>query len=152
MEQKPTAAFVLSLLGGIFVLLGGLIWAVVGTIIAFMSGLGFLLYAFVIFGIIMIAGAAMMYSAPSSAKTWGIVVLILGIFSLIGISTTLGGILAIIGGALAIGWKPSTEAPPPPPTYAPGVRGEKITRICPQCGRVIAEDLKYCPHCGKQLG
>lgn len=28
---------------------------------------------------------------------------------------------------------------------------EEIKRICPQCGRVIKEDVKYCPNCGKEL-
>jgi heme/copper-type cytochrome/quinol oxidase subunit 2 len=28
---------------------------------------------------------------------------------------------------------------------------EEIKRICPQCGRVIKEDVKFCPYCGKEL-
>lgn len=39
-----------------------------------------------------------MNSTPESARTWGIVILILGALSLFGLTTTLGGILAIIGG------------------------------------------------------
>ena len=109
MSEKPTAPFILSLIGGIFVLLGGLVWALVGTILAFFSGLGFLLYAFLIFGIVIIIGAAMMFNAPSSTRTWGIVILVLGILSLFGVITALGGILAIIGGALALGWQPSKQ-------------------------------------------
>lgn len=27
----------------------------------------------------------------------------------------------------------------------------KITRVCPQCGRVLDEDAKFCPRCGKEL-
>jgi hypothetical protein len=118
MEEKPTAAFVLSLLGGIFALLGGIVLAIFGTIIAlFTLGAGLILYIFPIFGIIIIIGSIMMYSNPKSAKMWGIIVLILGIISLIGIFTTFGGILALIGGILAIVWKPSApmNAPPPPP-------------------------------------
>ena len=48
----------MSLIGGILVLLGGLIWAALGTLIAFFfAGLGFLLWAFLIFGIIIMIGA-----------------------------------------------------------------------------------------------
>lgn len=28
---------------------------------------------------------------------------------------------------------------------------EAVKRICPNCGRVIKEDVKFCPHCGKEL-
>jgi len=31
-------------------------------------------------------------------------------------------------------------------------REKPVTRMCPQCGRVVALDLKFCPHCGKTLG
>lgn len=118
MEEKPTAAFVLSLIGGIFVLLGGIWWAIVGAIIAiFTAGAGAILGIFAIFGIIIIIGSVMMYNQATSAKTWGIIILILGIISLIGIVTAFGGLLSIIGGILAIVWKPSAPAisPPPPP-------------------------------------
>jgi hypothetical protein len=118
MEEKPTAAFVLSLIGGIFILLGGIWLAIVGAIIAiFTAGAGAILGIFAISGIIIIIGSAMMYNQATSAKTWGIIILILGIISLIGIVTAVGGILSIIGGILAIVWKPSAPAtsPPPPP-------------------------------------
>jgi heme/copper-type cytochrome/quinol oxidase subunit 2 len=32
-----------------------------------------------------------------------------------------------------------------------GPREEGVKRICPQCGRVVKEDVKFCPHCGKEL-
>jgi hypothetical protein len=116
-SEKPSTAFILSLIGGIFVLLGGLIWAAIGTFIAFLSfGAGFLLYVFLIFGIIIIIGAFMFNSKPASARTWGIVILLLGIFSLFGVITALGGILSIVGGALALSWSPRQQPPPAPPT------------------------------------
>ncbi|TFH25175.1 zinc-ribbon domain-containing protein [Candidatus Bathyarchaeota archaeon] len=46
---------------------------------------------------------------------------------------------------------------PPPQNYAPppqqqwGQPQQPITRICPNCGRVVQENLKFCPNCGKQL-
>jgi hypothetical protein len=99
------------LIGGILVLLGGLIWAAVGTLIAFffVAGLGFLLWAFLIFGIIIIIGAVMINSNPSSPHSWGVVILILGVLSLFGVVTALGGILAIIGGTFVLTWKPKPE-------------------------------------------
>jgi len=32
-----------------------------------------------------------------------------------------------------------------PPAAAP------ITRVCPNCGRVVSPEVKFCPHCGKEL-
>ena len=143
MSEKPTTAFIISLIGGIFVLLGSLIWATLGTFLALLVGFGFLLYAFLVFGIIILIGALMINSNPRSAHTWGIILIILGIFSLVGITTTLGGILSIIGGALAVSWKPTSssgfESPPPPPA---------ASNFCPTCGgplRYVAEYQRwYC--------
>jgi hypothetical protein len=115
-EEKPTIAFLLSLIGGILVLLSGLALGAFGTLIAiFMFGAGFVLWIFPILGIVIIIGAIMINFIPSSAEAWGLVILIVGIISLIGIVTALGGLLSIIGGILAIVWKPSTRVTPPPP-------------------------------------
>jgi hypothetical protein len=115
MSERPTTAFIISLLGGIFVLFGGLLWAVVGTIVAiFTFGAGFLLYAFLLFGIIIIIGSVMINNNPKSARIWGVVIIVLGVISLIGVVTTLGGILAIVGGALALSWRPPVQSPSAP--------------------------------------
>jgi len=115
MGEEPTTAFKLSLIGGILVLLGGLIWAWIGAgiaieygLIIFVYGPGVLLWAPLMFGIIIILGSVRMYSAPDSVRVgWGIVIVILGAFSIFGFTTTLGGILR----ARAIVWKPSSEEP-----------------------------------------
>jgi hypothetical protein len=129
MSEKPSIAFIISLLGGIFIIIGGLIWAAVGTLLAMFFGLGFLLYAFLVFGIVILIGALMINSNPRYVRTWGIVILLLGIFSLVGITTTFGGLLAIVGGVLALAWKPMREpdAPIPP---APS----EVTSFCTTCG------------------
>jgi hypothetical protein len=115
MEEKPTGAFILSMIGGIFVLLGGLVLGALGTVIAiFTYGAGFVLWIFALFGIVIIIGAVMIESYPSSARAWGVAILILGIISLIGIVTALGGLLSIIGGALAMAWNPSRRNALPP--------------------------------------
>ena len=131
MSEKPTTAFALSLLSGLMILVGSILWTMLGTLLAFFFGLGFLLYAFLFFGIIILIGAAMMYMNPRSTRMWGIVILLLGLFSLVGVTTTLGGVLAIIGGALALAWNPTRTAasmPPPPPTdtgaYCPTCHGQ----------------------------
>jgi len=66
-------------------------------------------------------------SRGMSGVLWLIIVLITGIIGLI--------IYLIVR---------KEKAPPGPPA-------EKITRVCTSCGRVVAPDIKFCPHCGKEL-
>ena len=128
MGDKPTAAMVLSLIGGICVIFGGLAIAFLGSLVSSFGYLanggsngGTIVTAFgvvgMIMGLVMIVGGFMLYSKPSSAKMWGIIVLILSILSWI---TALGGfvigfILGLIGGILAITFKSAPSASPSPP-------------------------------------
>jgi len=162
-EEKPSTAFILSLIAGILIVVGG----VVGSVFMGMMGswyggwsgmmgpgmMEFPWWGFgmafgitgLVIGIIVILSAIMLDSRPKEHKTWGIIILVFSILSIIG---GMGGfgiglILGIIGGALAISWQPS---PPIPPT-APHVTG----RFCPQCGKAVSGDAKFCPHCGKEI-
>ena len=134
MAEKPTAAFALSLIGAIFILLGGLamlaIGAIAGTAFTLAGlgdfGLGF--YAIgalgLIWGIITLYGAIMINSTDKSrVRTGAILVLVFSIISWFG---TFGGffigfLLALIGAILGLTWNPSTTestgkpAPPVPP-------------------------------------
>jgi hypothetical protein len=91
--------------------------------------------------LVILIGAIMLYQNPDSAHTWGIVVLVMSILSAV-------NILGLIGGILAMTWKPSQ----PPPTVPAPSSGSTIfgtgRRICPQCGRTLNRDVKFCPHCG----
>lgn len=132
MAEKPTAAFVLSLIGGILILIGGISSAIIGAICGamisslepvvpaatFIGGLIILsTIVGVIFGIIVIVGAVMINKAtPSSVRNGSILVLVFSILSLIFSNGGffLGFILGLIGGILGLVWKPSP--PPPAPT------------------------------------
>jgi hypothetical protein len=183
-QNKPTAAYILSLLGGIFGLLGSLAFIAFGAlaylalssftdIYGYYTGTGGLfgwgwatLIGFgawmLITSILIIVFAGKLKSNPMEHSKWGALILV---FSIIGV----GGLLAFIGGILALVYKPIPVSgypqqgyPPqgyaPQPQYAPqgyqqpqsGFQ-QPITRICPNCGRVVAENLKFCPNCGKQL-
>jgi hypothetical protein len=154
MHGKPTTASILSLIGGILVLLIGTYWAFLAAIglwllssganasSDFLTGpwvLWILLFyihllAPFVFGILIVYGATKMMGNPDSAKTCGIVILIPGMFLFLGetviptllrgvisgsfgmtfdffyVTTTLGGLLATIGGALALTWKPDNKS------------------------------------------
>ena len=134
-EEKPTAAFVLSLVGGILILINGLVLAALGAILAlFFPAAGILLAALgLVFGIIVLLGAIMLWTQPGQHKTWSIVVLVFSILSLvIGGGFIIGFILGLIGGILGIVWKPSMAA----------------ARTCTRCGRQVSLEYNVCPHCG----
>lgn len=118
MPERPTAAFVLSLIAAIFILLNGLVVVALGALLfAFFPGLGMVLAAVgMIFGIIVLIGAIMLYARPEQHTAWGVVVLLFSIFSLvIGGGFVLGFILGLVGGILGIVFKPT----PPMPMMAP---------------------------------
>lgn len=98
----------------------------------------------VLLGIATIAVAVMIYRTPSRHQLWGALVLTFSVLSWV---TSIGGLvigflLGIIGGVLAVTWKPGVAAPAPP---------SQITRICPNCGTVIEKDARFCSYCGKSL-
>jgi hypothetical protein len=113
-NDKPTAAFVLSLIGGIFIVLGGIVEAAIGSFFTLFSfGLTGAVVVLgvvgIILGVVIIAGSAQINSNPErSHVTWGAIILVISIVS---IFAGMGGffigfILALIGGILAIVWKP----------------------------------------------
>lgn len=120
MAEKPTTAFVLSLIGGIFVLIASLLILAAGGIIGgFFPLFGGIVMIFGILGllsaVLIIIGAAMINSSePGKVKTGSIIVIVFSILSLFfaGGGFFIGFILALIGGILGLTWKP----PPPPVT------------------------------------
>src|SRR5881296_3838202 len=132
MAEKPTAAFVLSLIGGIFILLGAIVVmalaSVIGSLMLIGGGDPALAYIYgavgLIFAILVLVGAIMLWTKPQQHVMWGVVVLLFSLFSII----TTGGffiglILGLIGGILGIAWKPpapmSGMAPPMMPPSMP---------------------------------
>jgi hypothetical protein len=182
-ENKPTAAYILSLLGGIFGLLGSLAFIGFGALAyaAYNSAISDFGYGFydsmfgwgwatllgfgiwmLITSVLIIVFAGKLRSNPLEHSKWGALILV---FSIIGV----GGLLAFIGGILALVYKPRMMGAYPQPGYPPQgyppqqayppqgyppqqpAYQQPITRICPQCGRVVAENVKFCQNCGKQL-
>jgi len=168
MGDKPTAAMVLSLIGGLFVIFGGAALAFAGSVIGSFNVTGAasasntvlaLGIVGVIMGIIMVVGGFMMYSKPTSAKMWGVIVLILAIISWV---TAIGGffigfLLGLIGGILALTFKP-TMAPgamPPPMMSSSMPMGSapmgSMGMTCKNCGASIPAGATRCPSCGANL-
>jgi hypothetical protein len=128
MAEKPTAAFVLSLLGSIFIIIGGLIYAVIFSIIGGVfdfigfGGLGAMAMIMgvlgIVWGILTLVGAILMNSEDKGrVRTGAILVLIFSILSWFGAAggIFIGFLLGLIGSILGLTWNPPRYETPPPP-------------------------------------
>src|SRR3972149_1584527 len=112
MRESSITAFVLALIGGICVLVGGIWLTIAGAFtIPIYGGKSLALGIFAAIGILIIISSIISYRKPS-AKKWGVVALILGISSIVSLlllrSTSsitalpaIGGVTSIIGGIFA---------------------------------------------------
>jgi hypothetical protein len=113
MPKKATIGFALSLVGGILILLRGIVRIVAGDVITFvgsdevrhrfLAGLALNVIGgvAVVFGIIIILGAYLIYSRMEVAG--GAIVLIFSLLSIfVGSGWLIGLILGVIGGILAL--------------------------------------------------
>lgn len=174
-QNKPTAAYIVSLIGGIIglivsifvtLVLGVLAWFTAG---AYDYGYGygydympdlsgfFIVYIalgvwMLITSILVIVFARRLNANPMQHTKYGIYIII---FSIIGV----GGLLGLIGGILALAYKPIPVGaapqygqqqpyygPPPQQAYPPPQQAQP----CPQCGTMVQPGVKFCPNCGKQ--
>lgn len=138
-EEKPLAAFILSLIGGVFILLSGGMRSIMGYYgfggmmsgywgygmmggygwgygpgFGMMRGYGYggmFGLAGVLFGVAVIVSALMLYNNPVNHAKWGMVILIFSVLSVFGGAMAglgIGLVLGLIGGILALTWKPPT--------------------------------------------
>ena len=180
-QNKPTGAYVISLLGGIIGLLAALFIMVVWGILAWVTSAAYYDYGFDLSGyfliytvlgvwmlitsILLIVFARRLNSNPMEHTKYGWYIIILSILGIGGLLGLIGGILALVYKPIPVGgpqyapqqqyYGPSQQQPQqwaqPQQQYAQPQQAQQITRICPQCGRVVQENLKFCPNCGKQL-
>jgi len=170
--NKPTAAYWLSMIGGIL----GLLLAIIVTI--GLGLLGFLTFSdaeygfagfyglgliWVVFGvwmfvtsILIIVFARRLNANPMQHSKYGVYIIIL---SIIGV----GGLLGLIGGILALVYNPQFAgaapqyapqyAPPPQGAYAPPPQQQyqqQMAHNCSQCGTMVQPGVRFCPNCGRQ--
>lgn len=122
-EEKPSTAFMISLVGGILILLGSMAMALMVNMgvwwmgisggrfmmmgsFSLTSGIMYALIAFgAICGVAILIASFMLNARPRETATWGAVILIFSILSFMGMGGFfLGAVLGIVGGALALGW------------------------------------------------
>ncbi|MGA2768386.1 MAG: DUF6114 domain-containing protein [Candidatus Bathyarchaeia archaeon] len=134
--ERPTVAVILSIIGGVLILVGGSMafmmlsynnggfgmmsgfGGMMGGYRGMMDDVGFpyamldgLMLVSLVSGILVIVGAVMIDIYPSQSRTWGIIVLIFSIVSFVGMGGFLiGAVLGVAGGALALSWKAKPKA------------------------------------------
>lgn len=131
--DRPISAAALSMIGGSLLAIAGLFFVAVATT-SFMSIPG--AYWLVLGTVIAFAGLRM-YLRPSSAHTWGIATIVMSIIA--GLNQ-----IALIGGILAIRWKPKAPIVTP---ISPTPFGQ-VTKYCLHCGAQIHEGARFCSKCG----
>jgi Family of unknown function (DUF6114) len=132
-NNVPKTAVVLTIVGGFFILLGGVAMLYLGAIVSlFLPRLAGLFVIGLGLGLLTIVMAVLMLVAPQLKAAWGALTIVFAVlsipFALVG-GFLLGFILALIGGILAITYKPPVVAvsapyapaypmasPPPPPS------------------------------------
>ncbi len=167
-RSYPTAAFILTLIGAILIIINAIYWAALYSAASSIAGFAFfpgleavllgLALVALLFGLIILFAAIQMYRRPSSARTWGIIALIISLISIIGGGGfVIGLILGLVGGILAIIWHPPAmmaqpawgSAPAAPPMApAAGAPGQKV---CGSCGTANAAGAQFCAKCGATL-
>ncbi len=110
-EDRPTAAFVLALIGAIFHTIGGITMATLGAFFAFLvfPGLGLLLTGLaIVFIVLAFLGVYWLYTGNKTQVTYGgVLTLVIAIVAFPTIwGFFIGSLLGFIGGILGLVWKP----------------------------------------------
>jgi hypothetical protein len=155
-QNQPTAAYWLSLIGAIIGLIAGLLLIGVGALLGvFTFGIGFMGIGglgiwMLVASTLVIIFASKLKANPQEHTKWGALILV---FSLLGV----GGILGLVGGILALTYTPVTirayqqdSSPSQQPYFGPSPQ-QQTTRVCPQCRRIVQANERFCPNCSKQL-
>ena len=128
----PKTAALLSLVGGVIMILGGAIFigvaslviphmdlsnvtvpagmdraslpGLISGVVAVMGGFG------LVCGATVLVSATMLLARVGTRRTWGILILVFSVLSFVGLGGfILGAILGITGGVLTLRWKPPTS-------------------------------------------
>ena len=114
--ERPVGAFVLSLLAGIWMVgvslmmyhwAGPTAWTWGHGMMGGYFGWARFPWLGLVFGIVVLLGAVVLYARPERAHVWGIAILVASAVNLLfGMGGILASLLGVAGGALAIAWRP----------------------------------------------
>jgi len=125
----PKTASILSLVGGLLIVLSGVLLMAVsafilphvdfgnvtlpsnfnpGSMTAIAQGVVGVMGTFgLVSGIIVVISAVMLLASVGQRRTWGVLILVFSVLSFLGLGGfVVGAILGLVGGVLALRWKP----------------------------------------------
>lgn len=133
-EEKPIAPFLLSMIGGIFILLGAVAMSMfafgtsmmmgMGDMMGMMTGshggmwMGMVMGLAPVLSLIGLASGAsvifssvMLYNRPVDNQLWGALILAFSLVSIFGSMAgfVVGLVLGVVGGTMALAWKASPQ-------------------------------------------
>jgi hypothetical protein len=169
-QSYSRGAYLLSLIGGILIVLGGVVSMVEVSSLSDVLNLGLGALGLIL-GILILFGAFQIKNHPETSRTWGILIIVFSLVSYLGgAGFILGLILGLVGGLLAYLWRPvaptptygvpmtgqpmpggpagvpSAPFPSPPPAIPPAPPGG--SQFCQFCGSPMPAGAKFCPKCG----
>lgn len=130
--KKPTAAVVLSSIGG-------MVFAALGILLLVEQRMTAVGWHELVIGSLIIVGGIMAYRKQILTNAWGSAIVVLSVLAG-------GNLISLFGGISAMLWKPSSGVAQEPAT-APVV-STTGTKYCTSCGNRIVADAKFCAHCG----
>jgi hypothetical protein len=119
-RNVPWAAVGLTLAGGFFVFLGGVVMAIIGTVLTLLQIPAHLFFVGILLGILLWVMAGLMVAVPSARIAWGAAAIVLAILSLpfAALGGFVIGFLLSLGGGIAAIVHRGTRRPPPVVIYA----------------------------------
>ncbi|MEM0118134.1 MAG: DUF6114 domain-containing protein [Conexivisphaerales archaeon] len=112
-DKYPNEAYILSLIGGIFVLIGAIVVTLAGAALTFfLLGIGAIIGVFgLIWGIVLIYFAGKLKSDPAGHTTYGALIVVFSLLSWFGSygGLVIGFLLCLIGGIMAIALESSAD-------------------------------------------
>lgn len=106
------AAGVLTIVGGFFILFGGLVIALIGFFfLAFFHVAGWIFLLGIFAGLLTLVSGLLMLLVPAGHTVWGALAIIMALVSIPAALAgfVIGFLLALVGGILAITWKPPVD-------------------------------------------
>jgi len=152
LEERPLSAFILSLLGSVFIVVGSILGFAIysqsgyltpGNFTAIFAGIS------VALGMLMFVITVMLYLRPDLHVAWGVTILVFAAGSITSILSgfagfglgVIGMVLGVVGGSIAIAWRPGMGHV--------GLGGPSgVYRMCASCGRTSPWGYTFCPFCG----